>query len=106
MCQTSVDDECSLLKRKCFVEQYNEFIKVQRSEIYNPDFQYLYKKTGKQQELKAFEAFVFSDGRKLVVYADGTIKLCNHNDELLNDNNEKEKLWMRIRDYVTVTECI
>lgn len=97
---------CSLLKRKCFVEQYNEFIKVQRSEIYNPDFQYLYKKTGKQQELKAFEAFVFSDGRKLVVYADGTIKLCNHNDELLNDNNEKEKLWMRIRDYVTVTECI
>ena len=51
--------------------------------------------------------FLFgSDGRKLVVYADGTIKLCNHNDELLNDNNEKEKLWMRIRDYVTVTECI
>lgn len=97
---------CSLLKRECFIEQGNEFIKIQRSEIYNPDFQYLYRKAGKQQELSAFEAFVFEDGRKLVVYADGTIKLCNHNDELLGDHNEEEKLWMKVKDYVTVTNGI
>ena len=96
---------CSLLKRECFVEYGKEFIKIQRSEIYNPDFQYLYKKTGKQQELKAFEGFIFENGRKLIIYADGVKKLCNHKDERIWDRDEEEKLLMKVKDYITVKDC-
>ncbi len=96
---------CSLLKRECFIEPQNEFIKVQRSEIYNPDFQFLYRKGGKQQELRAFEAFIFENGCKLVIYADGTIRFCDH-DKLLQNYNDEKKLWMKIKDCVTVTDSI
>lgn len=97
---------CSLLKKECFVEQHNEFIKIQRSAIYNPDFRYLFQGTGMQQELEAFEVFIFENGRKLVVYADGTIRLCNHDDERLDDKNEEEKLLMKVKEHITVTDCI
>lgn len=94
---------CSLLKREAFTDPDNDFVKIQRSEIYNPDFKFLYGKAGKQQELKAFEAFIFRDGRKLVVYSDGLIRLCDRNDELIQDQNAQEELWHKVKPYVTVT---
>ncbi|MDE6568602.1 MAG: hypothetical protein K2K70_12850 [Lachnospiraceae bacterium] len=97
---------CSLLRKEAFTEPNNEFIKIQRSEIYNPDFRFIYGKAGKQQELKAFEAFVFRDGRKLIVYSDGVIRICDHNDKLIQDQSVKDELWGKIKSYVTVTDCI
>ena len=66
---------CSLLKRERYRYSEPEYIKVQRSEIYNPDFCYLYKKNDREKELQAFELFIFRDGTQLMVYADGTFEL-------------------------------
>lgn len=49
----------SLLEKKKFVRRYGKLVKLQRSEIYNPDFRYLYAKRGYEQGLLAFETFVF-----------------------------------------------
>ncbi len=92
---------CSLLKKQSFTEVENCFVKIQRSAIYNPDFQFLYRKAGKGQELMAFEAFVFRDNYKLVVYEDGLTKLC-HGDEIIWDENKKKEYWDRIQDCITV----
>lgn len=97
---------CSLLNKKRFVEPKSEFIKIQRSAIYNPESRFLLEKVGKQQELKAFEAFVFENGYKLVVYEDGFVRLWDQNEEPIIDGNEKNKLLTKVRSYITVTNCV
>lgn len=96
----------SLLKKERFVESENEFVKIQRSVRYNPEARLLYQKVGMEQELEAFEAFVFEDDRKLVVYGNGVIKLWDENEKLVEDQSEKDRLFRKIRDYITVTDCI
>lgn len=66
---------CSLLEKKPYNYQDVPYIKAQRSRIYNPDFQYLYKKYGKEQELQAFELFIFPDGVQLLIYENGDVKV-------------------------------
>lgn len=80
-----------LLKKRPVGNYERNYIKVQRSAIYNVDFRYLYKKYKKEQELLAFEAFVFNDGYKVGIYEDGKIKLYE-NDIEIKDN----KLTMQI----------
>lgn len=95
----------SLMRKKKFQLKRNEFIKIQRSPIYNPDFGYVYKKADKDSELKSFEAFIFESGYKLAVYSDGTVKVfLVSNDSERGDMVEKQVLVNKARSYITVCE--
>ena len=59
-----------------------KYIKVLRSHIYNPDFQYLYKKCNHEQELMAFELFIFEDGSRIAVYEDGSYEVISNKQEI------------------------
>ncbi|MDE5591216.1 MAG: hypothetical protein K2J60_19080 [Acetatifactor sp.] len=78
-------------------------IKCQRSEIYNPDLRYIYKKYDKEQELLAFETFIFEDGYKLSVYGDGSLKLSKVCDDVYVDDADmmREKL-VDVKNEITV----
>ncbi len=92
-----------LLKRKPYTILEKPFVKIARSELYNPDFRYLYKEIGKEQCLLAFEAFVFENGYKLLVYADGTLALFRtESDEKCGDAVVMRELFEDIKDYITV----
>ena len=82
-----------------------EYIKVLRSEIYNLDFRYLYKKTNHEHGLLAFEVFIFEDGYKLAVYADGVVELYSAGeDSVVEDVRKKGRLLEIVRDKVTVCD--
>lgn len=66
---------CSLLRKKAYSYIQPAYIKVQRSRIYNPDFQYIYSRYGREKELQAFELFIFCDGIQLVVYENGDLEM-------------------------------
>ena len=95
----------ALMKKENFQLDKNNYIKVLRSEIYNPDFRYLYKKTHNERGLLAFEVFLFRDGYKLAVYSDGTVELyLSETDTEISDMKIKNKLWKEIKDKVTVCD--
>lgn len=95
----------SLLQQKAYKIMKKEFIKIARSAIYNPDFQYLYKEIGKAQCLMAFEAFVFADGYKLLVYEDGSLVLYEtESDEVCRDDVKITELLRNIKEYITVCD--
>ncbi len=62
----------SLLRRDTIEIPCNEFVKLARSQIYNPDFRYLYTVIEKERFLQAFEAYIFNDGATLFMLEDGT----------------------------------
>lgn len=92
----------SLLEKTRFVRRYGDLVKVQRSEIYNPDFHYIYEKRGYAQGLLAFEAFVFEEGYKLGIFSNGCTELVSVNDEQLADEDKKGGLLERIKKDITV----
>lgn len=92
----------SLLEKDRFVRRFGSLVKIQRSEIYNPDFRFLYEKNGFVQGLLAFEAFVFEDGYKLGVYSNGFTELASLRDELITDQERKRELLSKIEKYITV----
>lgn len=94
-----------LLNQKAYTAPENSFIKAARSELYNPDFQYLYKEIGKEHCLLAFEVFLFEEGYKLAVYADGTISLFSLDDTPYDDNTFIKILFERIHSYLTVCDA-
>lgn len=65
----------ALMNKRKYRVPAPSYIKLARSELYNPDFRYLYKKLDKEKSLLAFEAFVFDSGYKLLIYSDGTVEL-------------------------------
>lgn len=75
-----------LLKDEEIGNYGRNYIKIQRSSIYNKDFRYLYKKFNKEQELLAFEAFIFSNGYKICVYEDGKMKLYKDDNRIFDEN--------------------
>lgn len=78
-------------------------IKVLRSEIYNPDFRYLYTSIHKERSLLAFETFIFEEGYKLAIFADGTVEVyCTKTDCKLDDMQCKKALFRRIEKEITV----
>ena len=93
----------SLLNRRKYKGHNNRFIKTERSRIYNPDFNFIYKKNGKERELEAFEYFVFEDGYNLAVYESGKTVLINNNIEI-NDPVIKQKKLDMTAHAVTVCE--
>lgn len=89
-------------KRKYKIPELS-YIKLARSELYNPDFRYLYKKMGKEKSLLAFEAFIFDSGYKLVIHSDGTIELFLADEDKKIINSELAgKLIKVVQDQITV----
>lgn len=84
----------SLLDDDEIVHKHVSHIKCQRSEIYNPDLRYIYKKYDKELELLAFETFIFDDGYRFTIYSNGSLKLSTADDEVCIKNIDllKEKL--------------
>lgn len=78
-----------------------QFVKYQRSEIYNPDYKYIYKKCGYEQGLLAFECFEFEDEYKLVVFENKVINLAFRN-ELIEDEEKKKIYLKKVEKLITV----
>ena len=92
----------SLLNQDIYKYDNCEYIKIQRSEIYNQDFKYLYKCMNFEKGIKAFEMFIFRSGYKLVIYSDGEKELYNSNDNLIDDEVLLRDLEAKIREKVTL----
>lgn len=81
----------------------SDFIKVVRSEIYNPDFKYLFKRYGYSRGLLPFEVFIFQSGYKLAIYSDGVSELYEtDSDRSVDDTELKNKLLEKVSDKITV----
>ena len=89
----------SLLKKDGYNYWGKKYIKVQRSRIYNPDFQYLYKYYGKERELQAFELFIFNNGVQLIIYEDGEWKIISNE---LNLEIDAFSLYQSVLPDITV----
>lgn len=95
----------ALMRKEKILLKRNHYIKVLRSEIYNPDFKYLYKRANNEQGLLAFEVFIFEKGYKLAIYADGTVELYySKTDTEVSDTEIRGRLWEEVRDKITVCE--
>lgn len=95
----------SLMNKKEVLLSQNEYIKIIRSRIYNPDFIFLYKKAECEHELLAFEAFIFREGYKLAVYEDGMIEVyLTNGDSRINNSFLERKLLEKVKDKITVCD--
>lgn len=92
----------SLLEKNRFVRHLGSLVKIQRSEIYNPDFRFLYGKYGFVQGLLAFEAYIFEEGYKLGIFSNGYTELVSLKDELITDQRKKRELLDKIEKFITV----
>lgn len=91
-----------LLMAKAYKAVDVDYIKIGRSQLYNPNFQVLYEMVGKARQLLAFECFLFTDGRRLIVYADGTAELFDAAGNLMQDG--KGELMTKIEENITVCD--
>ncbi|SFI08576.1 hypothetical protein SAMN04487830_12147 [Pseudobutyrivibrio sp. OR37] len=87
-------DEVPIIPKK-------KYVKCARTQIYNPDFRFLYREMGHEENLMAFEAFVFEDGKKLIVFSNGLKKLYV-NEHQIFDDNEINRIYDIVRDQITV----
>lgn len=92
----------SLLKGEKYIPPDKEFIKVVRSEIYNPDLRYLYSEYGFGNIVNAFEVFIFREGYKLVIFDNQVIELYSIDDILIDDEETKKRFFERIKNRITV----
>lgn len=93
----------SLLQCTTYILPDSEHIKMARSELYNPDFRFLYEMIGKRDSLQAFECFLFTDGNKFIIFADGTTKVYDIYDRP-NELADKRMLFERIQGEITVCD--
>lgn len=92
-----------LMKKENILFESRDYVKVMRSEIYNPDFKFLYKKVHHERGLLAFEAFIFQAGYKLAVYADGVTELYSADtDREIEDMQIKMRLLDKVKSEITV----
>lgn len=95
----------SLMNEKEVLLKNEDYIKILRSRIYNPDFIYLYKKANYEHELLAFEVFIFKDGYKLAVYEDGAVELyLVKDDSKVNDAHIKREFLVKVQKRITVCD--
>lgn len=94
----------NLLEEKIYEAPKLEYIKLARSELYNPDFRFLYRMIDKELYLQAFECFVFFNGRKIIIFADGTIELYDTTDQRIYDDTIQIEMFQQVRNEITV--CI
>lgn len=93
-----------LMDKRRFLRRQPDVVKTQRSALYNPDFLYLYKKSGWIRGARAYEAFIFEDQSKLAVYDDGYVELVE-DDVPIEDGQRKKHLYERIKGRITVCGC-
>ena len=97
------DVVCSLLQGRHFDLPMPDYVKIGRSELYNPDFRFLYQQMGEAQRLLAFEGFVFVSGEKIVVYSDGAVELYDRKDDSeIDDPARIKELLSRVQEEITV----
>ena len=91
----------SLLQNKPYNNPQNNWIRIGRSKIYNPDFQYLYNKMGEKNRLQAFDGYVFDSKEKLIIYADDRMELYSTvDDSMIEDDDRINELIQLIKgDY-------
>lgn len=77
-----------LLTNKNYTPHNKKYIKIMRSELYNPDFIFLFKYINKSKYLLAFEAFIFDCGYKLVIFSDGFTELYRLPEEVKVENTD------------------
>lgn len=92
----------SLLSGAKYKAPDKKYIKMARSKIYNPDFQLLYRMVGKEKSLQAFECFLFADGKKLMVYADGTAEIYDKDVQCVHEINKTDMIK---KVYLDITVC-
>lgn len=92
---------CNIINNRIVTPKQYDYIKVQRTAIYNPKLKKIYREKGRERELMAFELFVFVDGYKLCVYEDGKIILL-HKDEIVDSNKLTKKYYNTVLNNVTV----
>lgn len=96
---------CALLDDTNYVIPNREYIKIVRSELYNPDFRYLYNSLGKETYLNAFEAFVFENGYKLIIFSNSEIELYNANEiKITGNENLVKELIEQVKNDITVCD--
>lgn len=78
------------------------YVKAQRSEVYNPDYKYIYKSLGFDKGMQAFEIFIFEDKYKLVVYRNKEIELYDADDERISDIDKCHRLYDIVKNYITL----
>ena len=94
----------SLLNNTLLELKKKQYVKVQRSSIYNPDMIRIYQMLGYQRGLNAFEMFIFENGYRCVVYSDGYSEVYDDNDIMIKDEKLKQQLFNRIKTEITVIE--
>ena len=77
----------SLLKGFEFQGKESKFVRIQRTRLYNPNFQWIMKKLHYEKGLDSFEGYIFDDGYKLIEYGDGGRELYTLMDERIDDND-------------------
>lgn len=92
---------CNIINNRIMTLKQYDYIKVQRTAIYNPKLKKIYKEKGRERELMAFELFVFADGYKICVYEDGEIILL-YKDEIIDSSKLAEKYYIKVINNVTV----
>ena len=93
----------SLLTQKSYQMPDIRYIKMARSELYNPDFRFLYEMIGKKESLQAFECFLFTEGKKFILFADGTTKVYDTQDRPITDVDIKT-LVEQVQKEITVCD--
>lgn len=94
----------SLLNNTLLGLKKKQYVKVQRSSIYNPDMIRIYQMLGYQRGLNAFEMFVFDNGYRYVIYSDGYSEVYDDNDIMIKDEKLKQQLFNTIKTEITVIE--
>lgn len=93
----------ALMNKSKYKTPTPSYIKLARSELYNPDFRYLYKKLGKEKSLLSFEAFVFDSGHKLVINSIGGVELfLTDTDKKITNSKLAGELIKKVREQITV----
>lgn len=92
-----------LMNGKKYEYTEKRYIKVVRSRIYNPDFIFLYHKSGHERGLQSFELFLYADGCRLAVYEDGTTEVYLGENKQ-NDEELCRRLYNEVKNQITVCE--
>lgn len=93
----------SLIDDRKYTIPNREYIKIVRSELYNPDFRYLYSSLGKERYLNAFETFVFNNGYKLIFFSNADVELYNRDEKRVSESDELvHSLFEKVKKEITV----
>lgn len=88
----------ALMRNEKYTEPDVEYVKSQRSEIYNPNIKKLMIDSGRSQELNAFERFTFRDGDSLIIYGNHKVKYHGSNASM----NRVRNMLNAVSDDLTV----